>query len=411
VNAPLRPRRGAGRGLAPPPAAEGVPALAAAGPPTAASHLDLLFEIARRRRRRTLWRFAAFVILPTLATAAYFAFLAAPRYVSHAELTYSIYRPPESLSAGLAQSFSGTNQNNNIDLGAIVYQYARSDAILHQLERSLPLRQAFSSPRLDPLTRLSPDAADSELLRAYRRRVTVSEGLGGYLTLDVATADPQLSQRLAQAVVNACDRMVDDITAHARDDEMSFASAEVAREEDRVRRARAALTRFQNQHGTEDPERSANQISGVAGVLESDLAAARAQLAENTPFLSSASPAIRQLHARITSLEGQLAAENARLADTSGTPFSQLLDEYSRLQLEQEFARTAYTQAEQGLAVARADAARRENYLVPFIAPSLPDRPDLIAPIEMTASVFLAAVLASVMLSVLGGALRDGSGL
>ena len=384
-----------------------VPAL----PTVPGTQADLLLEGARRHRSRLVWRLVAFVAVPTLASVVWFALFASPRYVAHAELTYSVYRPPASLSAGLAESFAGTSENNAIDLGSIVHQYVRSDAIVREVERRLPLRSVFSEPGLDPLARLPAHASRSELLGAYRSRVAMSEGLGGYLTLDVATADPRFSLALAQAIVAACDAMVDAISARARDDEMRFAEAEVAREEDRVRHARAALTRFQDAHGTEDPERAAGALNSVVAALESDLAAARAQLAASVPFLSAGAPAVRQLHARIASLTGQLAAENARLAGSSGAPMSQLLDEYSRLQLEQEFARTAYTQAEQGLAAARADAARRQNYLVTFVEPSLPDRPDLGQAVEVTASVFLASLLLLTVLSILGGALRDQSGL
>ena len=377
--------------------------------PQAAPYAELLLDARRRRRRRILVRLAAFVGLPTLATAVFVVFVAAPRYVCRAELTYEIYRPPDSLSAGLAQSFSGTSENNNVDLGAIVTRYANSGAIVRRLARTLPLRRQFADRRLDWFSRLGPRASQTDLLDAYRSRVDVSEGLGGYVTLDVATADPAFSLSLARAIVRACDDMVDGMTLRARNDEMAFAEAEVAREEDRVRRARLALTAFQDAHG-EDPDRTAGQLGGIVGALESDLAAARTQLAESAPFLSPKSPAVEQIRGRIASLNGQLDAEKARLAGSNGTPFSHLLADYARLQLDEEFARTAYTQAEQGLAVARADAARKQNYLVDFVEPSLPDQPDWRGPARTIASVCGATLLASIVLSILGGALRDQTG-
>ena len=374
--------------------------------PDAAPYADALIEASHRRRRRILTRLALFVGMPTLATALFVIVVAPPRYSAHAEMTYQIYRPPSSLASGLAQSFSGTSENNSIDLGAIVIEFVRSDAILRRLSRTLPLRQAFSDPHLDWFSRLRPNANETELLSGYRSRVSAREGLGGYVTLDVTTANPALSLQLAQAIVSACNDMVDGMTVRARDDEMAFAQSEVAREEDRVRRARIAMTEFQNAHG-EDPDRAASQLSSIVGTLESDLAAARTQLAESSAFLRPNAPALQQLRARITSLQSQLDAEKARLAGPDGNTYSRLLADYARLQLDEEFARTAYTQAEQGLAVARADAARQQNYLVDFVEPSLPDSPDWRAPARMVASVFLAALLATLMISLIGGALRD----
>ena len=375
--------------------------------PDAAPYADLLIAARRRRSRRLILQLAGFVLLPTVVTAFYVLVIASPRYVSHAELTYQIYRPPDSLSAGLAQSFSGTSQNNNIDLGAIVTEFIRSDTIVRRLIRTLPLKAALSDRRLDWFSRLDPDASMTGLLGAYRSLVSAYEGLGGYVTVDVTTADPVLSLNLARAIVDACGGMVDSLSAHARDDALAFAEAEVTRQEDRVRHARLALTAFQDAFGNQDPQRAAGQLGNIVGSLESDLTAAHTQLAEASPFLKANAPALQQLRARIASVSQQLEAEKARLAGPDGTPFSRLLADYSRLQLDEEFARTAYTQAQQGLAVARADAARKQNYLVDFVEPALPDRADWRGPIRAIASVFLGTLLASIMLSILGGALRD----
>ena len=374
-------------------------------------HAELLLA-GRRRRRRRLWLQLVLIVgLPTLATALYFLLLASPRYVSQTQLTYEIYRPPTSLSAGIAQSFTGTSETNSVDLGAIVYQYVGSPAILHRLDRGLGLRARFSDPRLDWFSRMSPHASEEAFLAAYLDRVSISEGLGGYLTITVATADPSLSLALAQAVVRECDEMVDAMTMRARNDEMSFAQTEVAAEEDRMRHARLALSAFQDAHGDEDPERMASQLGGIVGTLEADLAAARTQLAQTTPFLAAGAPIRQQIRARIASLEMQLKNEQARLAGDHGAPFSQLLADYARLQLDQEFARTAYTAAEQGLAVARADAARKQNYLIDFAEPTLPDRADPYHALTVTLSVFFGTLLAYAVGSLLAGALRDQSGV
>ncbi len=379
--------------------------------PAAEAHAELLLARRRRRGRRLALRLSLLVGLPTLLTALYFALLASPRYVSETELTYEIYRPPASLAAGITQSFSGTSETNNVDLGAIVYQYVRSPAILRRLDAAVQLRARFSDRHLDWWSRMSPHASAEAFLAAYRRRVSVSEGLGGYLTIDVATADPALSLALARAVVEACDQMVDAMTMRARNDEMSFAQTEVAHEEERMRGARLALAAFQDAHGDQDPERMASQLGSIVGTLEADLAAARTQLAQTAPFLGGDAPIRQQIRARITSLQAQLAGERQRLAGSNGTPFSQLLADYARLQLDQDFARTAYTAAEQGLAVARADAARKQNYLIDFAEPVLPDRADPFYALTVTLSVLIGTLIAYAVGSLLAGALRDQSGV
>lgn len=387
----------------------GAPSWAAASP-----HARMLLTLRLRRRRRFLLGLAVFVGLPTLATAAYFLLFASPRYVAELQLTYQTYQPVQSLSAGLVQSVAGTSQSNSVDLGAIIYQYVRSAALLRQLDGTLGLRAAFSSPDVDWMSRMSPHASQATFLRVFRRRVSVSEGLGGYLTIDVEAGGPKPALDLAEAVAQACDRMVGEMSARARRDEMEFAEAEVARQEDRVRQARGALAAYQDLHRDLDPARMAGQLGAIVGTLESDLAVARTQLAQSVPFLAPGSPVVVQIRTRITSLEDQLRREQGRLAGpagSGGTPYSQTLAEYARLQLDEEFARTAYTSAEQGLVVARADAARKQDYLIDFVPPVLPDQPSLDTPLTVTLSVFLATLLGMATISLVAGALRDQAGV
>jgi hypothetical protein len=63
------------------------------------------------------------------------------------------------------------------------------------------------------------------------------------------------------------------------------------------------------------------------------------------------------------------------------------------IQLEQTFAQNIYTSAQQGLAVARGDAARKQSYLVDFITPKLPDRPTRSFYTTYLAAVFIGSLL------------------
>ncbi len=412
--APARVGRGLGlrRGGA-------VPAVAVAGGavgwPATAQYAVALVERRRSRSRRLVAWFALIVLLPTLLTAVYTLFVATPRYTSDFELTYQTYRGPSSLASGLVQSVTGTAQNNMVDLGTIVYEYLRSATLADKLDRDLDLRQRFGGSQIDWLARLDPDASREAFLDYFRSRVQVSQGLGGYVKVDVDAFDPAFAQTLAKAILAAADDMVDDLTARARANEVKFAEAELGREEDRVRKARTAMTDFQNKQGDQDPTRAANQLGTIVGSIEGQLAEARGQLTTTAGQLAANSPIVVQLKAKIVALEGQLKSEQDRLASNkpapsgsgAATPYSQVLDDYQALQLEQEFAKNAYMAAQQGLAVARADAATKQNYLVDFIQPDLPQHESYTYPVEATVTVFLSALLLFAFGSLVMGAARD----
>jgi len=376
------------------------------------SYAEILIKMRRTRQRRFFIKLGVFVGLPTLITLLYMLFIASPRYNAEFQATYQTYRGSQSLASGVIESFAGTSQTNSIDLGAILYEYIRSPALLSQLDNELHLRQYYSNPKIDPISRLSRTASNEAFLNYYRSHVSVAEGLGGYVTVDVQAFDPNMAIVLARRIVSASDAMTDQITLRARNDEIRVAESEVQREEARVRRSRLALAQFENGHGDVDPERAATQLGDIVGKLESDLATAREQLGQAQHDLAPSSPIVIQLKTVVESLRTQLGRERSRLAGRGGkTPYSIVLEQYSQLQLEQEFAKNAYLAAQQGLAVARADAARKETYLIDFAPPRAPDRPSFYFSAFVVLSVLVATLVTFGFGNLLIGAFRDQSGL
>jgi capsular polysaccharide transport system permease protein len=380
--------------------------------PRFVEQFELLSTMRQTRRRRFLVKFALFVGVPTLLAFVYVFAWATPRYESEFEITYQSFQAPQTLSSGLVQTLFG-GAGAGVDLGSIIYEYIRSATLLSQLDAKLNLRQYYSSSKIDYPMRLRRDASDEAFLRYYRlHMVSVSEGLGGYLTVTVQAFDPNFATALAQAIVQATDKMVDDMTARARQDEVRFAESELKRQEERVIEARTALTRFENVHGDLNPQEVANQLGQIAGGLESALAQARSQLATLLTQVRPDAPQVVSLKSQIAALEKQLQSERSRLANASDkTAYSAIIEQFSRLQLEQEFAKDAYLAAQQGLAVARADAARKENYLVDFVAPSRRNQPTSWFPVTYVATAFIGSLSLYAVGSLIAGAFRDQAGL
>jgi capsular polysaccharide transport system permease protein len=373
--------------------------------------IDFLIRSQRARRRRYVLRLGIFCGLPTVLTLLYMLFVASPRYVSEFEITYQAYQPQQTLSAGLVQSLAGSSSTSSVDLPTIIYEYIRSESLLDKLDSELHLREYYSSPKVDYFSRMNPKANKDVFLRYYLWYVSVSQGWGGYLTIDVQAFDPDYAYAVAKAIVKASDQMVDKMTDRAAQDQVRYAENTLNQAEARVRKARLALMDFQNAHGLLNPPGSANQLGGIVGTLEGNLAAAQTQLA-TLAVTAPHSPLVAATKAQIAALEEQLSGEKYRLANKLGTAaYSKLLDEYDALQLEQQFAQSAYLAAQQGLAVARADAAQKQIYLVDFAPPYRPDREN----IEFAMFYSVTALIVSLVLfgisSLVAGAVRDQSGM
>jgi capsular polysaccharide transport system permease protein len=374
--------------------------------------VQILLESQRARRRGYLLRLALFSGLPTVLTLAYMLFVASPRYVSEFQITYQTYQPAQNLSSGLIYSIFGSSANGNVDLSTILYQYIRSETLMKKLDAQLHLREYYSSPKVDYLSRMNPKANISTFMRYFLWYVSVSEGWGGYLTVDVQAFDPDYALAVAKAAVTACDKMVDQLTDRAAQDEVRYAQDTVNQAEARVSKSRLALTDFQNAHGILNPPGSANQIGGIVGTLEGNLAVTRTQLAaliETAPH----SPQVVATKAQIAALEVQLKEEQRRLANSTGSAaaYSKLLDEYSALMLEQTFAQNAYQSAQQGLVVARADAARKQIYLIDYSPPYRPDKQNIEFAVFYTVCALISTLLLFGIGSLIAGALRDQAGM
>ena len=380
--------------------------------PEPAEHVQVLLTMRKSRRRRFLLRLALFCGLPTLLTALYMIFVASPRYISEAQLTYQTYQPPQKLSQGLVQTLIGTSQSNTVDLGVVLDQYIQSPALLKKLDSELHLRKYYSNPKVDYFSRMNPKASFDTFLRYYQWYVSVSYALGGYVTVTVEAFDPQFAAKLAQAIVKASDQMVNDLSARARQDEVTYAKDELRRQEEQVKKARLALTDFEDAHRDINPPRSASQLTGIVGTLQSDLATARTELNDLLAYMSATSPQVAAVKFKIAALEKQLNEQQGKLANSgNGTPYSKILEQYSALELDEEFAKNAYQAAQQGLEVAHADAARQVSYLVDFAPPYVPDKPSLTIPVVYTLTVFIASLVLFGIGSLIAAAFRDHAGI
>ncbi|HVH76263.1 MAG TPA: hypothetical protein VM755_15220 [Stellaceae bacterium] len=380
--------------------------------PEPGQHLEVLLTMRRDRKRRFLLRLGLFCGLPTLLMALYMLFVASPRYISEFQITYQNYQEPQKLSSGIVQTLFGTSSSNLVDYGVILYEYVQSPALLKKLDSELHLKDYLSSRKVDYVSRMSRNASFETFLKYYHWYVSPSYSLGGYLTVDVEAFDPQFALKLSQAIVKSCDQMINGISVRARQQEVKYAEDLLKREEARLRTDRLALTSFQNAHRDINPPVSANQLTGIVGKLQSDLSAERTQLSDLLSYMNPKAPQVAAVKFRIAALEKQLQQQQQTLANNGdGTPYSKILEEYSRLQVNEEFAKNAYQAAQQGVEVARADAARQQSYLVDFAPPYLPDKASFAVPLLYVLTVFITSLVLFGIGSLIAAAFRDHAGM
>jgi capsular polysaccharide transport system permease protein len=345
----------------------------------AASTLKLDFaEAAARRRRGFLLRLLIFVGIPTLVSAFYVFMYATPRYVSQIQVVYQSYGAPQSQAPSFLSTFLGSSIGG-LDMQRVIGSYVTSDTLLASLERQLPMHEHYSNPKIDWLDRLPAKASEEDFVAYFNKRIHVDVMQGGYDVINIEAFDPKFAAQVAAATAASIDQMVEGITTRARADELNFAQGLLDKAEERLIAAKLKTTAFRNAHREFDPLATATTLeTGVVAPLEAQLSQYRAELASREPFLAPDSPTIVSLKSQIGALEQQIAAERARLANSStsgpGVPYSDLVAQYTTLTENEQFALDSYTSAKQAYDLARADAERKQNYAEAFVKANVPQR-------------------------------------
>lgn len=331
-------------------------------------------------KRVSIRAFAFFVVvlLPTILAGLYYFAIAADQYV--AEFRFSL-RTAERPRTEAISLLDGNVQPPAILESQIVAQYIASRAMIEEVEKSVPLRPLFSPPEADFLAGFDRSASIEMLVEFWRKQVDAFyDPSTGTTTVRVRAFTPPDSLRLAQAIVAAAERLVNELSSRARQDATRQAEADVATAETRLRAALTQIREFRDREGMIDPGKSAEATAGLATRLRDELAQANAQLSTLAAYMRDDAPPIKVLKARIRSLEAQRRAAaqelttNDRAADRGrSTALSRALSSYEQLDAERRFAETAYQHALSALDRARAEAARQQLYIASFVPPSLPE--------------------------------------
>jgi capsular polysaccharide transport system permease protein len=372
-------------------------------------------SVGRRRRGGFALRFVTFVVLPTALVAAYMFLYASPRYVSELQLTYQTDSSNSKTVSGGGMLSSLLAPTVGVDISSIISAYLTSSAALGAVEEKLKFRDHYSDPRIDYFSRLGTAADTAHLLRYYASRVSVSQQLGGYVTIDIEAFTPEYAQAVGRVLADACDKMFSEMTDRSRQDQVKFADKQLSERKERLRKATLDMITFRNDHRNFDPSTDATQLGTVVGGLEQQLSLARSDLTNSQKFLQDSSPTIVAQKAKIDALSQQIGLEKSRLANPNGqtggsTTYSQLISEYVAFTQELQFATDSYTSAKQTLDLANAEAAKKTQYVLVFVPPNLPIGGSWSDGIKYTISTLLVSLFLYASGSLLIGAFRDRAG-
>jgi capsular polysaccharide transport system permease protein len=336
----------------------------------------------RARHYGVIFSFLLLVLLPISLTCWYLWTTAVDQYES--KIGFAVRAEGQASAPSIFGDLlgGGASGSTSEDMH-ILNAYILSQEIVQILDEKLDLRGKFSSHPEDPVYAFQAPGTIEDLVSYWQRMVKVNYNAAtGLLELTVYAFTPEDATAISAAVLEESDKVINNLSAIARDDSTRFARENLESASLRATEARAALADFRVRNQVADPSAEVASQMGVLSSLQQQLATALVDLDLIRATGQENDPRILQLERRIATIEGRIEQERANMGvGVNGASFAEVLSEYEKLSVDKTFAEQAYLSSRAAFDGAMAAAAQQSRYLAKYVSPTTaeastaPDRP------------------------------------
>lgn len=316
-------------------------------------------------------RVAFALTIPIVVAFTYFGLIASDRYVSESSVVIrSGNSSSQTLSFGGLIPLGGSSVQDVV----VVSDYIVSMEMAQHLDEKFSLREHYSSPDIDFLSRLASSVSAEEFVEYLAGKISVVyEESTEIIAITVQAYTPEMARDVNREIIRKAEVLINQLSDRMAEDAIGAAKAEVQLAVQNATDVSERLSAFAVDNRSLNPEVETSSIFGVISALEGKLAETRAVYAEKSAYLQESSAEIRGLQNRIAGLETEVRRERARLSDERGEGVGHLLGRYKPLMVEEELARQRYAAALMALETARSESRQQKRYLATFVKPNLPD--------------------------------------
>ena len=334
---------------------------------------------ARRGARMMRWAilvsFGIIVVIPSVAGAIYYAFIASDQFVAQADFTVSGGETPPVDGIG---ALTGIPAMAIIQDTQIVTNYIHSRAGLEALEKLVPVRNLYANPNADWFARFNKKKPIEKFVQYWQKMSEASIKMpAGIVELKIRAFTPGDAERIGQAALQICETLINDMNDRMNRDAVANAEEELERTAQRLTKARAALETARNDAGLLDTTKAAEGLNKLATETKTSLLKLQEEYRTQLNYVSQSAPQMQALKSRIDVTQNQVAEIEAKLTTTQLSPENQAtiagsMTKFGELDLERQVAERLYAGATTSLEVARLNAERKMMYLKTFVSPVAP---------------------------------------
>lgn len=318
----------------------------------------------------------ACAVIASLLAVIYWGFMASDRFISESHAIIQSTDLVGSESVDLSGLLGNTNSNEKPDQ-LLLRDYLLSVDMLKKLDKKLNLREHYSNPKWDILSRMwAKDEPLEEFYNYFLTRVSVEyDDYSGILLINAQAYDPKMAHAITSMLVTEGEQFMNAMAKNLAKEQVDFLENELQQLTTNTMDARQKVLNFQNAHGLASPQNTAENLTSIVNKMEAELSELQTKRAAMLSYLMPTSPNIAELNMQISAIEKQLQKEKGKLTSPNKNTLNRTIEEYQRLEMNAEFAQEIYKTALVGLEKGRFEASRTLKKMSILQQPTLPEYP------------------------------------
>ncbi|MBE7730096.1 capsule biosynthesis protein [Komagataeibacter sp. FXV3] len=343
--------------------------------PEDVSVLVRMLNAVRNKIRNNLY-FTIFVVIPTLLTALYLFFIATPQYISEAHFVVRGHSSQSgfSLSNILQSSGGGTTSENTY----VVQDYIQSRDAAELLIKQNHLLDVYSRPEADLFARYPLFGLEKNFehfYKYYQRHVLVEQDSETNVSiLTVRTFRAEDSQKIARALLDAGEELVNEINRRQRENLIHATALEAQAAETKLREIDQKLAEYRNAVELIDPLRQSLPMTSYVISLQNMLTSTNMQL-QQLQASAPNSPLIAAYQRQATILSDQIKKSSNQITGPNGSLVPKITG-YEDLMVQREIQQRVLASDVVSLEVAKQQANQQMIYVDEIAQPNAADWPE-----------------------------------
>jgi capsular polysaccharide transport system permease protein len=328
---------------------------------------ERLFKLLR------LWSFIAVVVVPSLVGGAYFLFMASDQYVAEARFTLRGGLPPSMDSIG---SLTGAPPVLIIQDTQIIMNYLVSRSLVESMNKSIDFESLYQKSWIDDFSRLKLDRSIEKVTAYWKHQLDLSVQMPAgivVMTVRAFTADDAVT--IANAALQASDKLVNDMNDQMRNDAVALAETERTRAQNNLAKARSALEKARNDEGMLSAEATSTGLLTLMTQVQGDQLKLQQEYDTQRRYVRADAPQLRGLVSKldaakneVTKLQRQMTDQKAA-ADGKGRALSGSMSRLDYATLENTIAEKIYAGSLAALEHAHIASETKLMYINTFVKP------------------------------------------